>query len=137
MATSTKWKLKRTAQCAKCPWRKDVNPHDIPNGYCEVKHQGLVSTIAKGDAMEQMMRRENHIMACHETHDAHCIGWLMHQLGPGNNIMLRMSVRNCTNIGKVRLRGEQHDTFEDTLPKELPQFAVNQADTDQPQQEGK
>jgi len=55
-------------------------------------------------------------MACHETHNAHCIGWLMHQLGPGNNIGLRMRVMNCENIGKVRLVGEQHKTFEDTLP---------------------
>lgn len=41
------WKLKRTAQCAKCPWRVDVDPHDIPNGYCEVKHRALESTIAR------------------------------------------------------------------------------------------
>ena len=29
------WKLKRTRQCEKCPWRKATNPHDIPNGYTE------------------------------------------------------------------------------------------------------
>ena len=34
-------------QCRKCPWRKDVDPHDIPNGYCEQKHAGLADTIAE------------------------------------------------------------------------------------------
>lgn len=110
------WKLKRTAQCKKCPWRKDVNPHDIPNGYCETKHRNLASTIAK-PAQLPVAGQALTAMACHETDNAHCIGWLMHQLGPGNNIMLRLQVRSCENIGKVRLVGEQHQTFEDTLPQ--------------------
>lgn len=110
------WKLKRTAQCAKCPWRKDVDPHDIPNGYCETKHANLASTIAQGNALEQLAKPVERAMACHEMHDAHCVGWLMNQLGPGNNIALRLRVRSCENIGKVRLVGEQHKTFEDTLP---------------------
>lgn len=37
-------------QCKKCPWRKDVDPLEIPNGYCENKHAGLVNTIASGDS---------------------------------------------------------------------------------------
>jgi len=49
-------------------------------------------------------------------HDAHCVGWLMNQLGPGNNIPLRLSVLSCENLKQVRLVGEQHETFEDTLP---------------------
>lgn len=106
------WKLKRTAQCTKCPWRVDVDPHDIPNGYCEKKHAALSSTIAEPGSLCDTGKA----MACHETDNAHCVGWLMHQLGPGNNIALRMRIRNCENIGKVRLVGEQHQTFEDTLP---------------------
>lgn len=42
-----KWKLKRTVQCAKCPWKVSTNPHDISNGYCETKHKDLEETIAK------------------------------------------------------------------------------------------
>lgn len=115
-------KLKRTAQCAKCPWRVDVDPHDIPNGYCETKHAALSDTIAApddiGSALAVINGREPlRIMACHETQDAHCVGWLAHQLGPGNNIALRMSMLSCENIGKLRLVGDQHQTFEDTLPK--------------------
>lgn len=113
-------KLKRTKQCAKCPWRKDVNPHDIPNGYCPTKHAALASTIAKQDTLNliaALTGGELHIMACHETHDAHCVGWLVNQLGPGNNIGLRISMRDCENLDRVKTVGEQHETFKETLPK--------------------
>lgn len=110
-------KLKRIIQCAKCPWRKDVNPHDIPNGYCETKHAALASTIAKqGEIDMSQLNGTLHIMACHETHDAHCVGWLANQLGDGNNIPLRFAMMNCENVRKIKLVGEQHETFEDTLP---------------------
>lgn len=109
-------KLKRTTQCAKCPWRKDVDPHDIPNGYCETKHANLANTIARPGDVSTIMANRMNVMACHETHDAHCVGWLMNQLGPGNNIALRMQMMWCDNIDKVKLIGEQHERFEDTLP---------------------
>jgi len=112
---SYNWRLKRTAQCKKCPWRVGVNPHEIPNGYCERKHKALEQTIAKpGDISN--LGGSMHVMACHETHDAHCVGWLNHQLGVGNNIALRMQMRHCENVGKLRVHGEQHQRFEDTLP---------------------
>lgn len=107
------WRLKRTRQCTKCPWRVDVDPHDIPNGYDEDKHRALESTIAKPS---DGFFGSGEAMACHETEDAHCIGWLVHQLGPGNNIGLRLRMFSCENAFRIRLRGEQHATFEDTLP---------------------
>lgn len=110
------WRLKRTHQCKKCPWRIDVDPRDIPNGYSKVKHRALENTIARPDQMLSSLNRRLHVMACHETHDAHCIGWLVNQLGPGNNIALRMRMRTCENAQQIKLRGEQHETFEDTLP---------------------
>ena len=107
------WKLKRVMQCEKCPWRVETDPHDIPNGYCETKHRALESTIAKpSDGFLGPVAA----MACHETHDAHCLGWLMNQIGVGNNIGLRIQMMNCENASKIRLKGEQHATFEDTLP---------------------
>jgi len=105
------WKLKRLVQCEKCPWRKGVDPHEIPNGYCEEKHKALENTIAKGVSLVPTSN-----MACHEMHDAHCIGWLDNQLNQGNNIPLRIQMLSCENIGSIRLRGEQHERFEDTLP---------------------
>jgi len=109
-------KLKRTAQCKKCPWRKDVDPHDIPNGYCEKKHAALSKTIAKPGDVSGLTARELPVMACHEMHDAHCVGWLVNQLGPGNNIGLRLHIRHYENAGRLRTIGEQHERFEDTLP---------------------
>jgi hypothetical protein len=107
------WKLRRTMQCKKCPWLVGVDPHDIPNGYSEAKHRGLRSTIANYP-FESI--RQSSVMACHETGDAHCVGWLMNQLGPGNNIGLRLRMMHCENAGAIKLRGPQHETFEDTLP---------------------
>lgn len=113
---SDTWKLKRTKQCAKCPWRVDVDPQDIPNGYSEEKHRGLADTIAREGDLSALFSGQLRVMACHETHDAHCVGWLAHQLGPGNNLALRLHVLKCANIGELKLVGEQHETFEDTLP---------------------
>ena len=107
------WKLKRLKQCEKCPWRVDVDPNDIPNGYDVAKHRALESTISSG--LESI--GNGRVMACHETHDAHCIGWLMNQLGPGNNIGLRMKMSSCENAKNIQLVGEQHERFEDTLPE--------------------
>lgn len=111
------WKLKRTIQCALCPWRKRTDPRRIPNGYDVDKHRALAKTIAKPGDISQVFGGELRVMACHETHDAHCIGWLMNQIGPGNNIGLRLRMRSCENAGELKLVGAQHETFEQTLPK--------------------
>lgn len=110
------WNLKRTTQCAKCPWRIDVDPKDIPNGYDVEKHKRLKNTIAKPGDYSALFGGGLHVMACHETNDAHCIGWLMNQVGPGNNIALRLLMRRCANADKIKLAGEQHKKFEDTIP---------------------
>jgi Family of unknown function (DUF6283) len=107
-----KWTLKRTAQCKKCPWIAGVNPHEIPNGYSEEKHRALRKTIAEPGSL----RGTRSVMACHELQDAHCIGWLMNQIGPGNNLGLRLQMLSCENASAIRLRGEQHETFDETLP---------------------
>jgi Family of unknown function (DUF6283) len=113
------WKLKRTRQCKLCPWRQDVNPHAIPNGYSVERHQALRETIATpGDVSALLAGMPMPVMTCHETEAAHCLGWLMHQLGPGNNLALRLEVMTCTNLKQVRLCGPQHATFEETLPRE-------------------
>lgn len=108
-------KLGRTKQCEKCPWRKDVDPHDIPNGYSVERHKALSSTINSG---MDTLSGDLHIMACHELHETPCIGWLVNQIGPGNNFGLRMQMSKCENFDRIELVGEQHETFEDTLPPE-------------------
>jgi hypothetical protein len=107
------WSLKRTAQCSHCPWWVEVDPFDIPNGYDPEKHRALEKTIAHPGAIDFGCPA----MACHETDSAHCVGWLVNQLGPGNNVGLRIWMMSCENASKIRLRGEQHECFEDTLPE--------------------
>lgn len=89
-----------------------TNPHEIPNGYDVEKHAALARTIAEPGSLKDTGRA----MACHESHDAHCIGWLANQIGSGNNIPLRIRMMGCTNAASIKLIGEQHETFEDTLP---------------------
>jgi hypothetical protein len=59
-------------------------------------------------------------MACHETpvgREKPCVGWLNHQLGVGNNILLRFAARSRPELHDFETIGEQHERFEDTLPR--------------------
>lgn len=108
--------MKPRKQCAKCPWKTSTDPRDISNGYCEIKHRKLKSTIAEpGDLRLGSVRA----MACHDTpagKELPCVGWLVNQLGPGNNIALRFAVITGQVDDNVRTVGPQHKRFEDTLP---------------------
>ncbi len=105
-------------QCAKCPWKVDVDPHDIPNGYCAMKHAALENTIAEPGRIG--IGPELHMMACHETEpgkELFCIGWFDHQINEGNNIGLRMACAAGRIDYDVETVGPQHQRFEDTLPQ--------------------
>ncbi len=105
-------------QCDKCPWKKSTDPHDIPDGYSEEGHAALIRTIAEPGVLT--LGGTLRLMACHETvlgKEVACVGWLAHQLGPGNNILLRIAARGQRrDLCEFELDGEQHETFEDTLP---------------------
>lgn len=112
---SETFRLERTKQCGKCPWKVSTDPFDIPDGYCPVKHANLAQTIAEPGSF----RTSGVAMACHHSngHDEmFCVGWLHNQLGPGNNIRLRLQMMRCENIRDLKVYGEQHERFEDTLP---------------------
>lgn len=47
----------------------------------------------------------------------YCIGWIENQLGPGNNIPLRLKMLNY-DLSEMETFGDQHERFEDTLPEE-------------------
>ena len=105
-------------QCQKCPWRVGVDPEQIPAGYSSEKHARLARTIAERGVLPAGDRLR--IMACHETpigRERPCVGWLVNQLGPGQNIGLRWAVKLGRIDADVRTRGPQHATFQDTLPK--------------------
>lgn len=110
----------RRKQCSKCPWRKDVNPYDIPNGYDRKKHANLTSTIAKPGAIA--LEGPLQVMACHESNPRNekaCVGWLDNQLHSGNNILLRIAAFHNPERYRYKLVGEQHACLEDTLPAEV------------------
>jgi hypothetical protein len=102
-------------QCRSCPWRVDCQPiTDIPN-YVPEMHHKLDRTICSG--LETLFQKERHIMACHYSKPGEefpCAGWLSNQLGPGNNLGVRLLVMT----GKMPVPvvdGEQYETFEETL----------------------
>jgi hypothetical protein len=110
-------RLKRTRQCDHCPWRKDVDPFDIPDGYSVEKHKALEKTIAKPG---QFFDSPSRAMSCHEhssEEEVFCVGWLFNQLGVGNNIGLRLQMMKCENSGDIEVIGEQHRHFLETLPE--------------------
>lgn len=111
-------RLPRTKQCDKCPWKVSTDPYDIPGGYSVRKHKALKDTIA--DPTMLQFGGGLRMMACHEHppgKEVPCVGWLVNQLGPGNNIALRLQMLNCENARNIELDGPQHQRFEDTLPK--------------------
>jgi hypothetical protein len=108
------WTLKQPVQCANCPWKVGSDLSAI-HGYSRQQHEGLKSTIAVDTGFNVTAT-----MACHNSGEGHenmihCVGWLANQLGPGNNIPLRIQARHCTNMGELQIVGPQHKTFEDTL----------------------
>lgn len=110
----------RTRQCKACPWKKDVDPDtDIPGGYCRTKHKNLKSTIAEPGALN--FGGQLRMMACHEAEPGKeypCVGWLVNQIGPGNNIGLRLLVYSDKRFKGLEVEGEQCETFEETLKRE-------------------
>lgn len=104
-------------QCAKCPWKVDTDPNEIPGGYCRDKHAALTNTIADPGSVN--IGSTLRLMACHEFpigREQPCVGWLANQLGPGNNLALRWAVSRGAVKADFELDGEQHATLEDTLP---------------------
>jgi hypothetical protein len=105
-------------QCAKCPWKIACDPHTIPDGYTEELHENLRDTIAEPAALN--LGGTLRLMSCHEStpsEEIPCVGWLVNQLGPGNNIGLRLAAMSGRVDTDVELVGEQHECFEDTLPE--------------------
>lgn len=102
-------------QCKSCPWKVGCIPDEEIPGYDRELHEKLTRTIASG--IESIPRDRIHIMACHysKTGAEHaCAGWLHNQLGPGNNIGVRIMVsRGAFPVPEVD--GEQHECFEDTI----------------------
>ena len=104
-------------QCKTCPWKVDADTANIPN-YEVGLHQKLDATIAEPGSLRGL-RGPQRAMACHystEGAEAPCVGWLANQLGPGNNIALRLRALTDPSLANFELDGPQRERFEDTLP---------------------
>lgn len=111
-------------QCKLCPWKVSTDPREVPGGYDEEKHRRLTNTIAADNVVDQLIAHHRgevvRMMACHESplgDEVPCVGWLHHQLGDGNNIILRLNVSHGRVDGVYELDGEQHPNLEATFPK--------------------
>jgi len=105
-------------QCKACPWKTSTRPErDIPGGYDADKHRDLKRTVRSGlESIAGPVR----VMACHESavgEELPCVGWLVNQIGPGNNIGLRLAIARGKIDAEVETVGPQHATLEKTLPR--------------------
>lgn len=120
MTTCEASKSKPIVQCKSCPWRTDCVPDkDIPNGYSVALHKNLAKTIQSGLGSLFGGGDARHVMACHYSkpgEEFYCAGWLHNQIGPGNNLGVRLAVMTG-QMPMPEVNGPQHERFEDTLPK--------------------
>jgi hypothetical protein len=114
-----KKELKRTKQCATCPWRVNADVNKIPN-YDPELHGKLGCTIAEPGDIRTVYSKQT-VMACHYStpeQEEYCIGWLRNQLDEGNNIGMRMKMMEYSNTRDIEVFGPQHRNFRDTIPKQ-------------------
>ena len=103
-------------QCKACPWKRSTDPaKDIPGGYEAEKHARLIQCQSPGLAgLGQPIRA----MACHESKagaEYACVGWLVNQLGPGNNLALRLRAITTGEYADLRVEGDQYDSLEEMV----------------------
>lgn len=107
--------FRRTKQCAACPWKKGTSCEVQIPGYKREKHLRLTSCQSNGFT-------PGSIMACHESkegRDFACVGWLVHQLGDGNNIPLRLAaVTGRLPADQLEVYGEQYESLEKMIARE-------------------
>jgi hypothetical protein len=106
--------FERTEQCAGCPWKLSTNPHtDIPDGYSPAKHAALERCRS---GIEELYSERSHVMACHESparRPQACVGWIVQQLGPGNNLHLRiLAATGALDPRQFVTHGPQHESLE-------------------------
>lgn len=106
-------------QCSGCPWRLDVDPADIPNGFNYEVHRKLGEDI-RGTSTQLGSDAPIHMMACHETKENRgekpCVGWLVHQLGTGGNFLLRIRAMRDDGFADVETIGDQRVSYDEILP---------------------
>lgn len=98
-------------QCASCPWKTSIDPDALPGKYGHVRRDAVARASASGT---RSLRTDTPGMGCHVKRPGPvlpCVGWLVQQLGPGNNIGLRMQVAAGLVDGNVETVGPQRATL--------------------------
>lgn len=83
-------------------------------GYDRKKHEALADSIATPGSLVGAKTT----MACHgsaEDAPTVCVGWLHNQLGPGNNLGLRLRAIREPELGDYTLAGKQRASFAETF----------------------
>lgn len=109
----------RIQQCALCPWKKSVSILEIPNGPDRESVRRILMDRPCG-------MDPGFMMACHDSpigEEQACVGWLVHELGPGNNIPIRIAAsRGRFDPSALVLDGPQHESVESMCaPVEFPE----------------
>ena len=115
-----------TKQCKSCPWKKtciperDIKPWAGTEPYSRLKKvicEPGAFIPPKGYMMcHQVIGKKPKVGPDQFTHGSPCVGWLINQLGPGNNLGLRLLAMDG-RFKTFRTVGPQHERFEDTIPK--------------------
>lgn len=110
-------KLKRTKQCANCPWKKSTKHEDIDRreGFDVEYYKSVRDDFVSRPGFIGMSQDHDN-MGCHkhpDEDDVPCIGWLAHEVGPGNNIGLRLWLTQFENSWDIETVGEQHKSIYD------------------------
>lgn len=105
-------------QCGNCPWKKSTKLEDID---CK-----------EGFDMDYYESVRDDYVACHDFDRSHknmgchkfpndsqpCIGWLLHEAGPGNNIGIRLMLSCVDNANELETFGPQHKSIKDFFKTE-------------------
>lgn len=106
-------RFRATKQCPACPWKVATDPEcDIP-GYDVRKHLALARTCPPEGVIA------DRVFSCHETREgdeAACVGWLAHGMEHSNLAVRLAAARGDFDPQRLVLDGEQHASFEATLP---------------------
>lgn len=84
---------------------------DIPGQYSAEKHARLIQCQSGG---VEGLRDPIRAMACHESSPGReypCVGWLVNQLGPGNNLALRLRAITTGEYRDLQVEGDQHESL--------------------------
>lgn len=102
-------------QCRTCPWRADVDPTNIPEGHGRVDGRMLALSVA--DGLESLANPNVINAECHAYPGTGlvCVGWLVHQLGPGQNFSVRMKVIKGRIDANVETVGPQRNLVDEML----------------------